>query len=66
MNELLKAVLPKLFSGRYILTVACAIVFVYASFRGLIDKDVVATIITMVFTLYFTRSDRGQNGIPKP
>ena len=59
-----KDILSKVGSGRYILTVITGLVFGIASLKGLIDKDVIATIIVMVFTLYFSRNDRG-NGTPK-
>ena len=56
--------LIKLFSGRYILTVASALVFGYCSIKGILKADVVATILTMVFTLYFTRSRNGEEKKP--
>ena len=58
----LKPMVDKAFSGRYFLTVVTGIVFAYVAIRKTINADVVATIITMVFTLYFTRTDR--NGQP--
>ena len=58
----IKPLIEKLFSGRYFLTVVTGIVFVYVSINKLITADVIATIVTMVFTLYFTRTDRQQNG----
>ena len=58
---MLKILLDKIASGRYILTVITGLVFAFASWRGWIPKDTIATIITMVFTLYFSRSDRGNN-----
>ena len=54
----------KAFSGRYLLTVASALVFVYCSVRGILRADTVATIVGMVFTMYFQRTDR--NGPNKP
>jgi hypothetical protein len=58
-----KMVMEKCLSGRFILTVASALVFVYCSSKGILKADTVATIISMVFTLYFSRSDR--NNQPK-
>lgn len=52
----------KLLSGRFLLTISAGIVFIYCSVKGLLKTDVIASIITMVFTLYFQRSDRSQNG----
>lgn len=54
--------LNKILSGRFILTVITGIVFAFASWKGWIPKDTIATIIVMVFTLYFSRTDR--NGKP--
>jgi len=54
--------MDKLKSGRYILTVACALVFVFCSVTKRLEVDTVAMILVMVFTLYFTRD---RNGTPK-
>jgi hypothetical protein len=48
----------KILSGRFILTIACAMVFVKLAFTGKLDPKDVMTIVVMVFTLYFTRNDR--------
>ena len=53
---------PKIYSGRYFLTVVAGIVFAYATYRGILNAESVTTIITMVFTLYFSRTDRNGNG----
>ena len=52
----------KIFSGRWILTVACAIVFAYSSIKGILDAATVATILMFVFKSYFDRNDRAENG----
>jgi hypothetical protein len=52
--------LTKLMSGRWLLTVSAAFVFVWLSISGRIDAKDVMAIIIMVFTLYFTRTDRIQ------
>lgn len=49
----------KLLSGRFLLTIATAIVFVYLALVGRMEAKDTMLIITMVFTLYFTRNDRG-------
>lgn len=54
-----KPMLEKLFSGKYFLTIVTGIVFAYVSVKGIIGKDVIATIIVMVFTLYFTKQTNG-------
>ena len=48
----------KLLSGRFFLTIITGLVFAYVSWKKIIGADVIATIITMVFSLYFTRGDR--------
>lgn len=48
----------KIFSGRWILTVACAIVFAYASIKGILDAATVATILMFVFREYFSQGER--------
>ena len=55
-------ILIKLLSGRFILTVVCAMVFGVCAIKGKIPVDAVVSIITMVFISYFQRQDRGQNG----
>ncbi len=50
----------KISSGRWILTVASAIAFLYCVWKRLLTAGEIATILTMVFTLYFTRGDRTQ------
>ena len=50
----------KLFSGKYFLTVVTGLVFVYAACNKLIDNDVIATIVAMVFSLYFSRKNGEQ------
>ena len=50
----------KLFSGKYFLTIVAGLVFMYCSVRGIIGKDVIATIVAMVFTLYFTKHNGGK------
>jgi hypothetical protein len=51
----------KLLSGRYILTLACAIVFGHCAINKIIPVDAVVSIITMVFISYFQRQDRNIN-----
>ena len=49
----------KLLSGKYFLTIVAGIVFGYASVKGILSKDVVGAIVTMVFTLYFSKQNGG-------
>jgi hypothetical protein len=51
----------KFLSGRFILTVVCALVFGYCAISKILPIDAVVSIITMVFISYFQRQDRGQN-----
>jgi len=61
MRQFLCDILSKMASGRYVLTVACALVFAWVSIKKIIPADAVITILTMVFVSYFNR-ERGQNG----
>jgi len=48
----------KLLSGRFILTVVCAVVFGYCAVTMILPTDSTVSIITMVFVAYFNRADR--------
>ena len=50
----------KLLSGRFILTVVCALVFGYCAIFKIMPVDAIVSIITMVFISYFQRQDRKQ------
>ncbi len=50
--------MEKLLSGRLWLTIISGLVFAYVSFMKIIQPDVIATILTMVFVSYFQRQDR--------
>jgi hypothetical protein len=52
--------IAKLLSGRWLLTIACAIVFVYASINKILEAQAVSAIIASVFQAYFSRNDRQQ------
>ena len=58
MKEL---IIDKIFSGRFLLTLACAIVFAYCAVRKILPVDATISIITMVFIAYFNRNDRQKN-----
>ena len=51
----------KLMSGRFILTMASALVFVVLSIRGKLPVEAIVTILSTVFALYFTRQDRSKS-----
>lgn len=48
----------KLFSGRFIFTIACAFVFVALSLNKVLPPDKVMEVILVVVMAYFSRSDR--------
>jgi hypothetical protein len=50
--------LAKLLSGRFILTVACAVVFIYGAFTKLLPSEAIVAVIMYVIQSYFNRSDR--------
>jgi len=50
----------KLMSGRFILTIITGFIFLNLSIYGKLDAKDVMAIIIMVFTLYFTRTDRNK------
>lgn len=54
--------LTKLLSGRYVLTLISGIAFLYMIVTMSIKPSDAMMIITMVFTLYFSRNDRKQGG----
>lgn len=51
----------KFLSGRWILTVASAVVFAYSAIKGILDAATVATILMFVFKSYFDRGDRHES-----
>ena len=59
--------LDKVFSGRWILTVICGLVFAFCAVKKIIPPDATISIVSMVFISYFQRQDRkeGQNDRPK-
>ena len=64
---MLEHVFAKLSSGRWILTVISGIVFAILAISGKLNPEDTMKILLIVFTLYFTRNDRGkENGtLPK-
>lgn len=51
-------IVNKLLSGRFLLTVACAVVFAYIAAKQIIPPEATVTILASVFTSYFGRNDR--------
>ncbi len=52
---MLDHILKKLFSGKWLLTLACAIAFVYAVMNQMLAEATIAAIIVGVFKDYFQR-----------
>ena len=52
----------KFASGRFLLPLAAGAVFVYCAVTKSMSGEI-AAIVTMVFTLYFTRSDRNNGKV---
>ena len=54
--------LQKLLSGRFIFTVISALVFSQMAISGKISGEQAMSIIMLVITFYFSRTDRQQTG----
>ena len=54
--------IQKLLSGRLFLTLCSGAVFVYASVTKLLTPAEIMGVIMFVFTAYFTRNDRTNQG----
>ena len=52
--------MSKLFSGRFLLTIITGMAFLYLVMSGKMEAKDATMLITMVFTLYFSRNDRKQ------
>jgi hypothetical protein len=52
--------LAKFLSGRFILTVSCAVVFTYGSVTKLLPAEAIVAVIMYVIQSYFNRGDRKQ------
>ena len=53
--------MSKLFSGRFIFTLAAAYVFVFGAMTKLLSAEMVASVVSTVVALYFSRNDRSTN-----
>jgi len=53
----------KLTSGRWILTITCALVFIYATMKGILEAQAVSAILAMVFQAYFSRDRKGETNV---
>jgi len=48
--------LTKIMSGRWLLTIACAFVFVYCSLNKMLTAETITAILMFVFQGYFQRT----------
>lgn len=62
---MIKEIIDKILSGRFIFTVVSAFVFAVLSLRGVLTVDKVMEIILIVIYAYFNRPDR-TNGKEQP
>ena len=58
MKEMLKMVLDKCLSGRFVFTIVAAGVFAYLSLTKVLPTDKVMEIVLIVIYAYFNRNDR--------
>jgi hypothetical protein len=54
--------LTKLVSGRFILTIAAAFVFVWAALSKVLSPAEIVAVVMFVFQAYFHRNDRNTKG----
>lgn len=57
---MMKEIMAKILSGRFILTVVCALTFAYCAAQKIIPVNATVSILTMVFVSYFQRTDRNK------
>ena len=63
MKEILNHILSKVFSGKWLLTVACAIAFVWCVVNKQLEAAAIAAVVTSVFGAYFSKDNKnGKNG----
>jgi len=62
MKEIVERIIVKLTGGRFILTVIGGATFFYCAVQQIIDSQATAAILVAIFTSYFQRADRKQNG----
>lgn len=55
MKEVLKEILSKVLSGRWIVTISASYVFAHMSVTGMLAPDDVKVIISNIVVFYFTR-----------
>ncbi len=55
MKEILKHIITKCLSGRFILTVICGIVFAWAVIHSQLEAATITAILLSVFNSYFSK-----------
>lgn len=55
MKAIIQEILSKILSGRWILTVAGAVVFTYMAIQGTMKADDTKMILGIIITFYFTK-----------
>ena len=55
--KILEMLTNKVLSGRWLLTLACSIVFVVTALTGALPPDDVKMILGIVITFYFTKAE---------
>lgn len=60
----MNTLLPKLLSGRFILTLIGGGVFAWVACREIMPPEATASIITSIFVSYFQRNDRAPHSNP--
>jgi hypothetical protein len=58
MLPTVQRIIDKLLSGRYLLTVAGAIAFLYCVWKKELEGAAISAILVSIFQSYFNRSDR--------
>ena len=63
MKQALLRILNKLTSGRFILTLSCAIVFIYCVYTRQLEAATITAILLAVIKDYFNRDRNGGNDV---
>ena len=54
---IINTLIKKLSSGRFLLTIATAVVFVYATVAKILPSEAVASVVSTVFAIYFLKNE---------
>ena len=53
--------MKKVASGKFLLTISAAVVFVYATVARILPEEAVASIVSTVFAMYFLKKENGND-----